>query len=619
MKNIQNELTTSTIDEDLLPFFDENLSFDDNDSTIGSWLSLEHFPDDTRVQLTKRGRRFIFQSSNKNNSFIELIGRAKWNQYRSNTEVPVPLETIKTLLSNNKKELFLTSFSVTGIGSQKLLIPIKLPIKVPGSPITKIVALLCLTRNVFTTGNFQTDNQKKAETLIETFSQAFGFELPIGVNKRGNYIRIPLQFISALNNFFTSEEDFNYVNIIKSINRFSIEDIKSFLNTWFSFFRIYRNIKRPDQLFIFRRKNEVSEEIAKLLEKCEVEFYPGTIQENGNFISAYVIKNTEINHKILDLSFLDGEMDKKPDHLMLIKNITRLNDQINQKDEKIIVLEALIGKLNQELIKEQESKLTASYSRFYFESQTKKLEEKFLELKHIRKELEMENLNLRSKLKRSGSIFVDSNKIFNPEISEPDLRDISESTLDIVKNQIKESEIYNTSSFNAFIKYIKQKDSVGSSEQSPLLIQGDEEDDVDNFIDIIDNNLFDSDKYSTKSIRSNLTNPILTQKLIKALTLLMSRKENWILLSLAFEENKLLTEFEIRDLLDLKLSESRPLITNLIKSNQLEFGKLINGESGYSLKNGIIKDLRVNLENLLRKKTVPSDIKSEWKELFQLF
>lgn len=76
MKNIQNELTTSTIDEDLLPFFDENLSFDDNDSTIGSWLSLEHFPDDTRVQLTKRGRRFIFQSSNKNNSFIELIGRA---------------------------------------------------------------------------------------------------------------------------------------------------------------------------------------------------------------------------------------------------------------------------------------------------------------------------------------------------------------------------------------------------------------------------------------------------------------------------------------------------------------------------------------------------------------
>ena len=120
---------------------DENLIIYDSD--IGSWLSLIHFPDDTRVQLTKKGRRFIFQNTSAlNHSDAELVGRAKWNQYRSNTEVPIPLGTIKTLLGNNDRELFLSSVSVTAIGSHKLLIPIKLPIKIPSSPVIKILALL---------------------------------------------------------------------------------------------------------------------------------------------------------------------------------------------------------------------------------------------------------------------------------------------------------------------------------------------------------------------------------------------------------------------------------------------------------------------------------------------
>jgi hypothetical protein len=99
----------------------------------------------------------------------------------------------------------------------------------------------------------------------------------------------------------------------------------------------------------------------------------------------------------------------------------------------------------------------------------------------------------------------------------------------------------------------------------------------------------------------------------------MAKKENWVMLALAFDENKVLTEFEMRDLLNLELSESRPLIANLLKSGQLETGnKTKNGETGYYLKPNLVKELRNELNLLLRKKTIPNEIKSEWKEIFQI-
>ena len=156
---------------------------------------------------------------------------------------------------------------------------------------------------------------------------------------------------------------------------------------------------------------------------------------------------------------------------------------------------------------------------------------------------------------------------------------------------------------------------------SPLLIQGEEEDE---FISSDEEEAelkqvsFD-DLNSANFAQSNLTNPTLTQKLIKVLTMLMARKENWIILALALEDNKLLTEFELRDLLDLELSESRPLIANLLKSGQMILGdKTKNGETGYYLKPNLIRDLRTELGLLLRKKSIPTDIKSEWKEIFQI-
>ena len=602
-------------------FLSQDISFTETDSSIGSWLSLIHFPDETRVLLTKRGRNFIFQSK-IDKSQIDLVGRAKWNQFRSNTEVPIPLGTIKTLLNNDEKDLFLASFSVIGIGSQKLTIPIKLPIKVPGSPIIQILALFCLTRNVFNTGNFQTDNEAKASTFIEIFHSAFGFELPVGVNKRGNYIRIPMQFIQALTKFFTGEESSSIHKIIESLNRFQKEDIISFLTMWFSFYRIYRNLKRTDQLFIFRRKNETTDEIANLLQKCEVELYPGTIQENGNIISAYVVKNTEKNHNILDLSFINGELEEKQDQLLLIKRIETLRDQIKVKDEKIGVLNSELEKLNQELEKEQTSNLAASYSRFYFQTRTKKLEEKFLELKQLKEDLEVENTEMRRILIKSGAGSFLDDKSRKPRLTYTDLNfiELTETTLDTVKEQIIQSENYNLSSFNAFVKYIKQYTTVSRDSIAPLLIQGEEEDELLTSENELKLNQGTIDEINSSNFaQSNLTNPTLTQKLIKALTILMAKKENWIILALAFDEGKLLTEFEMRDLLDLELSESRPLIANLVKTHILEFGdETVNGETGYYLKHNIIKDLRQELGILLRKKSLPNELKSEWKEIFQI-
>ncbi|MHA2496944.1 MAG: hypothetical protein ACXAEI_15835, partial [Candidatus Hodarchaeales archaeon] len=38
-----------------------------DESLISEWLSLIHFPDDTRVNLTKRGRLFVFQTAKASN------------------------------------------------------------------------------------------------------------------------------------------------------------------------------------------------------------------------------------------------------------------------------------------------------------------------------------------------------------------------------------------------------------------------------------------------------------------------------------------------------------------------------------------------------------------------
>ncbi|MFX0173911.1 MAG: hypothetical protein ACFE9L_18660, partial [Candidatus Hodarchaeota archaeon] len=180
----------------------------DMDYEIEEWLTLAHFPDDTRVNLTPRGRRFIFQKGLIMKSLEPLVSRAQWSRYRSNPEMSIPLSTLR-LLMPSKPELFMTSFTVTTIGNKKSQLPIKLPIKARNNSLAKLLALFTLSRNVFTTGTYQTDNREKIESLLETFDEIFDVNLSpegeIPQNQRGYYIKIPVHICLALVKLFTGD------------------------------------------------------------------------------------------------------------------------------------------------------------------------------------------------------------------------------------------------------------------------------------------------------------------------------------------------------------------------------------------------------------------------------
>ncbi|MHA2364125.1 MAG: hypothetical protein ACXAC7_09205 [Candidatus Hodarchaeales archaeon] len=564
---------------------------DEEETSFHAWLSLINFPDDTKVQLTRRGRSFIFQSAPYSH-VIELIGRANWNRYRSNIETPIPLGIVRALLNHNEKDEFIASFSVTALGSQKLQIPLRIPLKVHGSLLHKILALMCLTRNVFNTGNFQTDNEEKATALVETFNEIFGVKLPKGTNKRGAYIRIPVQVVQAFTTYFTGKPKASFFEILESIQYLQQEDILLFLNTWFSFYRVYRNIKRPEQLFIFR-KTDITEPIALLLEKCGIEFDPGTIQESGQIVSVYVIKKTQHNLSLLDLPFFEKQNDQK----MLLNRIDGLRKQIKAKDEKIDVLEDLTTKLKDELAEEHQIMLTASYSQYYFETKTKKLEEKFAELKQIKKELAKENLKIKDLLKSKDPFLYYQEFIKETEYPSPDIAEITEKTLEIVKNEIQSSKVFDTQSFEAFVEYVESEGSTTTTPKFTWMVRGE-----------------DDEETTSRPIKSNLANPTLTSNLIRSLTLLMARKENWVLLALA--DGKPRTEFEIRDILGIDLAESRRLLASFTDKTQLDSDVKKNGEPAYQIQPDFQLNVRIELKEVLRK--LPLDIRSQWKELFQL-
>ncbi len=91
----------------------------DLEHEIEEWLSLDHFPDDTRVNLTLPGRRFIFQNVRMQKALGPVVSRTQWSRYRSNPEMTIPLSTLRILVDNTR-ELFMTSFTVTTIGNKKI-------------------------------------------------------------------------------------------------------------------------------------------------------------------------------------------------------------------------------------------------------------------------------------------------------------------------------------------------------------------------------------------------------------------------------------------------------------------------------------------------------------------
>lgn len=367
---------------------------DIDDHEIEEWLTLANFPEDTRVNLTPRGRRFIFQKDIVLKSLEPVVSRAQWSRYRSNPEMSIPLSTIR-LLVENKRELFMTSFTVTTIGTKKNLLPIKLPIKTQGNSLTKLLALLALSKNVFLTGTYQTKDKKQVESLIEAFDSIFDVHLcpegEITQNQRGFYVKIPVQICSAIVKAFTGDFQARNQDIIRSIKNCQDEkDIVDFVITWLEFSRNY-----SDQEYIYKfRVNDETRGLIELIKKIGVKYNDGMIRgkikDSSNIqsnIPVYLIPNNEDNRVILSAHSSRGE---------------RLQAKIQNQEEWIeelkLIKEDLENKLERVTASSNESLI---WSRAVDERDKENLTEKLEEFDRILQKTRRETAELKRILNQS--------------------------------------------------------------------------------------------------------------------------------------------------------------------------------------------------------------------------
>ena len=362
------------------------------DHEIEEWLTLADFPDDSRVNLTPRGRRFIFQKDIVLKSLEPLVSRAQWSRYRSNPEMSIPLSTIR-LLVENKRELHMTSFTVTKIGSKKNPLAIKLPIKIRNNSITKLLALLALSKNVFQTGTYQTKDRKKAESLIETFESIFDYQLCEGdppQNQRGYYVKIPVQICSALVKAFTGEFQNSNQKIISSIIKCQDEqDIVDFIITWLEYSRNYSD---HENIYKFR-KNDETQELIKLIEKIGVKYNDGSIRDSSNIestIPVYLIPANEDNKVILSTH---------------TSRVSRLNAKIQNQEAWIKELKTIKNDLENKLKRvTQSSNESLTWSRAVDERDKENLTEKLEEFDRILQQTRRETAELKRILRESGTV-----------------------------------------------------------------------------------------------------------------------------------------------------------------------------------------------------------------------
>ncbi len=364
----------------------------DMDYEIEEWLTLTDFPDDSRVNLTPRGRRFIFQKGVVLKSLEPVVSRAQWSRYRSNPEMSIPLSTIR-LLAENQRELFMTSFTVTTIGNKKNQLPIKLPIRTSNNSLAKLLALFTLSKNVFTTGTYQTDQRDKVESLIETFDSIFDVRLcsegEIPQNLRGYYIKIPVQICSALVKAFTGEYKASVPQIIRSVAKCTNEqDILDFVTIWLQFSRIYRYTGDREDLFMFRYNDE-TRELVKLLDKIGVQYETGSIIDNNNFIPVYRIPNIADNEVILSTPSLVSRLKRK-----IHNQEARIKELENIKDDLEGNLRGATQRINEKL----------TWSRGMDERLAEDLTEKLVEFERILGQTKNENEELKRILRESGAI-----------------------------------------------------------------------------------------------------------------------------------------------------------------------------------------------------------------------
>jgi len=364
----------------------------DLEHEIEEWLSLDHFPDDTRVNLTLPGRRFLFQSVRMQKALGPVVSRTQWSRYRSNPEMTIPLSTLRILV-DNARELFMTSFTVTTIGNKKIQLPIKLPIKTRSNSLAKLLALLTLSKNVFLTGTYQTDQQGKIENLIESFDSVFDVNLcpdgEIAQNQRGFYVKIPTSICAAIVKVFTGDYQASFPQIILSVSKCKDEqDILDFVTTWLRFSRLYRFEGNEENLFMFRYNDE-TREIVKLIDKLGVKYETASIWDRGTVVPVYRIPNVADNKVILDSLSL----------------VSRLKAKIINQEARIEELEAIKEGLEVEIegaTEKAHEKL--SWSRAIDERLADDLTEKLNEFERILVDTRKENDELKRILLDKGII-----------------------------------------------------------------------------------------------------------------------------------------------------------------------------------------------------------------------
>ncbi len=425
----------------------------EEDYEIDDWLSLDHFPDDTRVNLTPRGRRFIFQKGLILKNLEPVVSRAQWSRYRSNPEMSIPLSTLRLLLQD-KNELFMTSFTVTTIGNKKIQLPIKLPIRTHNNSLAKLLALLTLSRNVFVTGTYQTDNYSKVENLIETFQEVFDVNLcpegEIAQNQRGYYVKIPVQICLALVKVFTGDYKTSFPQIILSVAKSKDEqEILDFVRMWLKFSRVYRG---QEHLFSFRATAE-TQELVKLLEKLGVRYETGSIIERDTLVPFYHIPNIADNELILGTSSV----------------VSRLKSKIENQNARIKELEAIKDDLEIKLrISTQSSPEKVTWARGYEERLAEELAEKIAEFERILLQSRQESEELEQLLRESGTILSDES-IFSKSTDQSVVNDIAQlrEEVDLLKERL--STMFQSPPSGRELSYKVTKEITMKSDQPPTI------------------------------------------------------------------------------------------------------------------------------------------------------
>ncbi len=364
----------------------------DMDHEIEEWLSLKNFPDEARVNLSLAGRRFVFQHSRMQKALGPVVSRTQWSRYRSNPKMTIPLSTLRILVEN-ERELFMTSFTVTSIGNKKSQLPIKLPVKTKSNSLAKLLGLFTLSKNVFQTGTYQTDQRGKIESFIETFDSVFDVNLcpdgELAQNQRGFYVKIPVQLCSAVVKAFTGEFQASFPQIILSVSKCKDEqDVLDFVTIWLKFSRLYRFEGDEENLFMFRYNDE-TREIAKLIEKLGVRYETASIWDRGSVVPVYRIPNVDDNKVILNTASI----------------VNRLKDKILSQEARIKELEAIKEDLEVELVgTTQSTHEKLSWSRAIDERLAEDLSEKLLEFERILIDTRQENEKLKNLLREGGTV-----------------------------------------------------------------------------------------------------------------------------------------------------------------------------------------------------------------------